>query len=208
MKTVSLTKKQHEEVKSYHGLRVFIFRITSGVRRILSSYKYEDKRAKNREYSFIPSNTNYLMTIHQILLAEDIKFDDKIIDLGCGVSPVLLYLQYIGFKKLYGLDNEEKFLNALSNISGNAFNTVLPFKANLKRLTKANKDLIKECKVVYTYMPLQGTDVFHKYIKKIWNLISPGTVFITFYGMNHDTINIKYRVKVDKGDYEAFYFKK
>ena len=66
------------------------------------------KKNKRSEYDFVPSTYYYLRDLISILNQEKIKEKDCVLDLGCGLSPVLTYLnREHKFTNLYGVIAEK-----------------------------------------------------------------------------------------------------
>ena len=137
------------------------------------------KEERQNEWDFVPSSEIYIKNLHQILAKEEVRRNEKIIDLGCGVSPVLIYLYYIGFYYLYGVDNELKYLNQLEHL----LSGVNTKKFNLKRMSYSFKHYLKQFKVVYLYMPFSNQQMWNNLLKRVFDAMSSGSILISFYAM-------------------------
>lgn len=155
-----------------------------GVNELIRSYtkntfkenKFGGKKHNKQEWDFVPSPPFYIRYGLDILKHERIK--SNITDLGCGISPFLLYISHFYWAtKLVGIDNEQKYLDALSLFD----DKIHVHKGNLNRLDTISKVLIRQSKAVYIYMPLRNPDKFTKLMLKIWGHMSPDSVLISFY---------------------------
>ena len=128
------------------------------------------------EFAFIPSTFEYLQFIQLIIEQYKIKKTDTITDLGCGVSPVLLYLYLQGFTTLHGVDTEERYLRKLKRYIGH--DTLTATHATLDTVP----EIVKDSKLIYLYMPIRDKDAYVKAIGKVCKQMKKGTIIMDMYG--------------------------
>lgn len=168
-----------------------IRRVLQGFRPIIGREQFltcakEERQGNIGEYDFVPSAEEDLKVFLSILKKEKIKCNDIIVDLGCGVSPILIYLKFIGYYNLYGVDNEENYVKSLRVILGEYTNIVTGDLLDKDFL----KDwIIPEAKVLYTYKPFIGSRKYHQFISNVWELMSPGSIIVDFHGPIYNTLS-------------------
>ena len=152
-----------------------------GVRAYAS--KQHQGQENKQEWAFVPSCWTFMDGLERILYNNKVWTD--ITDLGCGISPVLLYLSSKGFTGLKGVDNETKYLRVLKSLLP-PMNPPRLHKKNLCYFDRELKRIIYRSKAIYLYMPLTDYEKFQKLLDKIWEHMSPGALLISFYATDFD----------------------
>lgn len=137
---------------------------------------------KKNYYNFIPSGSTYMLALLNIIKREHIKKSDSILDAGCGLSPVLLFLYLHKFSNLKGIDFNRDIIDYLINV-----NYLNNYDGNNNSFEQ--KDILKydykDHKLIYSYMPIHNTDLYIKYVNQVFNTMSKGSIFVDFYGMSN-----------------------
>lgn len=170
------------------------------------------RKNNSTEWDFVPSGIHYIEQLVTILKKERIQITDPIIDLGCGVSPILSYLYEVGFTKLHGIDNISKYVYMLREVLKWSVECNIQ-SGDLCNLTDRQKELIGDCKVIYTYMPLTDTDKFNDWLLSIIPLMSSGSILISFYCVDYKRLRDSNLVKERKLNLKSYnhsltYYKK
>ena len=143
-------------------------------------YNPEVVRNINRKgsYPFVPSHMEFLHEFYQ--LVKNIEKDKKIIDVGAGVSPIIIMLYMLGYENLYALDFEPSYLNALRGYTRNDVEYI-------------NKDILshnyEEYDIIYLFMPINDEKLYNKAIQKITSEMKEGAIVMDFYGPINQTID-------------------
>ena len=163
------------------------------------------KETKRSEYDFVPSTYYYIRDLISILNQEKIKEKDCVLDLGCGLSPVLTYLyREHKFTNLYGVENQKELVRGA---------WYLPFTALLGDLTKPDDKvitLINKAKVIYLYMPIANSSKYETALRRVAKHMKKGAIIMDLYGPMRDAFRKTKTVKeytVDAASH-IFYYKK
>lgn len=165
-----------------------------------SSFKKDNKD----EHAYIPSPVHFIQTVLKVLEVEGIKQDQRILDLGCGVSSILAYLSLKGFTNLVGVDNDPLMVNGMSTIC----------RAEEGDLTDMDDELIgeiSEADVVYMYAPVAHVAGYKDVVKEVAEHMSGGSIIISIYGPTGEIFsNIEgFKECIGEMDYgRALYYKK
>lgn len=197
-----MTKKETRQLIYSFCRAITVMRYEEGQHSVkIDKEKVKNKEVTGIEYNFIPSHPIFLEAVEAIIKKERIKKDAKIIDLGCGVSPVLVYLYLLGYENLYGIENEKTLWKGLSALFGSYVDYIsykgksyLPnniLKGNLLDLSGKEKKIIENSDVIYMYQPIANND---KYIEMVDNVIKEmksGAIIMDFHGPLHGASKCK-----------------
>lgn len=161
---------------------------------------YKGRSVKDGNYIFISS---YIMHIKRFLYImwneHKNKKDIFVADLGCGISPLLIYLRSMDYKNLLGLDLEEKYMKYIKDIiheMGGVYDKTKGYgKVNMKTrfLTKSlfncGKD-VKDVDMIYMYQPIADTHKFGKALKHIISHMKEGACL--YESNNYMSLALKY----------------
>ncbi len=128
-------------------------------------------------YRFVPSSTSMLNTVLYVIKKQKICKRNKIIDAGCGISPVLLLLHLLGYKQLYGYDICPTYINYLKECLDYSYKDE---KIKLQDIVTANYSGFK---LIYTFNPLCGAwgdrnDTATKFYNQVLNTMDIGSYFM------------------------------
>ena len=154
--------------------------ITKLVRDI--QYKLQTEHIKNSEieWEFIASHEDYLYNFIEFLKNKKIKKNAYILDAGCGISPILLLLQALNYKHLYGYDNQPEYIQKLkiTQLNNNFQNP--KGRLNLKVIDLYKADYGKY-DIIYMYMPIKNPTQYKDLQKQIITKMKPGAYLMDFY---------------------------
>ena len=155
------------------------------------AYSSLGETVQGDSFNFIPSAAGMIERIYKIIDLEKIQKSDSIIDLGCGVSPLLISLFLENYTSLTGVDTEQRYLNVLNSIGGNylgvkAFTTI---RAELDKVPLT----IKKAKLIYLYQPIQNREVYIKAVKRVWRQMNKGSIILDLCGPISQCIPEKFK---------------
>lgn len=162
------------------------------------------KKDNDKEHAFIPSPVRYIEVFMRILEDNKIGKEDRILDLGCGISPILSYLVFNGFTNLCGVDNNPLLVEGMSTICRAEDGDLLNMDGEL-----INE--ISEAKVVYMYAPIADIPLYKKVVKDVLKHMSKDSIIVSLYGPTVDIfryIRHKKECKVQMQYTSYLYYKK
>jgi len=154
-------------------------------------------------YAFVPSEdylASQLFNLIESYCAKDWSTPQvnlNIIDLGCGISPILLYLEQVRptntYLKLTGIDYDRNLLKILKTLSKRIDTSY----GNLLNLSKKNKDIIAQQDIIYLYRPIRRNEEYASLIKEVWKIMKPGAALADYYCMSDIShiLGVKYSGK-------------
>jgi len=141
--------------------------------------KFFDKN----NYHFIASRENYIKQFLEILDKEQIDKDDKIVDAGCGVSPIILMLSILGYTNIHGTDIFQPYLRKLDRL--------LVTETLLTNIDINDYDY-SDCKVVYSFVPIKDEQGITRFYQTVINQLSVNSLLIDYSGTFEDVGIDKY----------------
>jgi len=146
-----------------------------------------------KSYHFVASNKRHIRQFIDILDSEGIKKDDKILDAGCGVSPIILILDVLGYTNIHGIDIFQPYLNKLDSL--------LITEVNLSKIDMFDYDY-SDCKVVYSFVPINDEEEMVSFYKKVLNEIPVNGILIDYSGEQIFKKMNKYISTVENKEFE------
>ena len=157
------------------------------------------------EWDFIGSPPEYIEDLTNIINHEKLPMRSKFLDLGCGVSPILMYLNSYGYYNLFGVDNEEKYLNLIRAYLGT---TSERFECcDLMKPSSNMISFINKADLIYMYQPIATRDLFQELLEQVWTQMSPGSLLVSYYGVLVSKLSFK-DSRLTVPDTNSWYFKK
>lgn len=137
-------------------------------------------------WGFIPSDEYKIKKFVSILNHLKTPKDKFIIDAGCGISPILLILKFLGYQQLLGIEYQEKLVLDFKSIF-TYVNRELKYnhqviKGNLLNMEKEVIYNLGIADIIYSYMPIQHEGAYFEYMCNVSELMKPGSVVIDFLG--------------------------
>jgi len=133
------------------------------------------KTDNQKEHAYIPSSVWFTKVFLKILSENNIGRDERILDLGCGISSILSYLYFDGFTNLVGVDNDPEMVQGMGTICRAEEGDLLDMGSELI-------EEISEAKVVYMYAPISEIPLFKKVIEDVSEHMSEGAILVSLYG--------------------------
>jgi len=164
-----------------------------------------------KEFVFIPSYKEYIYRVLDLFNHLNITKESKIIDLGCGISPLLLYLASEKYKNLYGIDNESNLVCLLNRFSSDISDEPTEINTrngDLLKLDQKSSEWIKEVDFIYLYMPIKDKTLYKSMIKSVFDLMKPGAVIIDYYGPIGETLKANKKSQSTDGVFAIQYYQK
>ena len=180
-----------------------IYRLCMAFNRTLTNGKsikgnIATRNTKKAEFDYIPSSSEYIKNFLTLLEAHKFSKKTNILDLGCGISPILSYLHFEGYKNLHGVDNEKNYVRGMNEMLWQQGNN-RAIEGNLLALDKPVTNKITKADVIYLYQPIVNSDTYKKMIRSVFKHMKKGAFIVDFYGPIIDALlNVRGR-KTCKG---------
>jgi SAM-dependent methyltransferase len=133
------------------------------------------KTDKPDEHAYIPSSVWFTQVFLKILSENNIGKEERVLDLGCGISSILSYLYFDGFTNLVGVDNDPLMVDGMSTMCRTEEGDLLDMDGELR-------NEISEAKVIYMYAPISEILLYKKVIEDVAEHMSEGSILVSLYG--------------------------
>ena len=157
-------------------------RVTMFVQKMYNALFSDRLILDDTSYDFISSNNAHVEKGVKVAKSFLTK-DDLIIDAGCGVSPLLLSLQQLGYKNLAGIEYSEQLISLFRRFTTS---DVEMYQGDLANPSKQMLELYGKAKLIYSYVPIRDGELYKKYMDTVYNAIPDGA-YIVEVGRDIDT---------------------
>lgn len=196
-------KKKTEEKVTLTELELDVIATAVSMSRMCSNILHGSEMQKfhNNSYGFISSAIGM---IDYALIAIKTNFGDdksiKIVDLGCGVSPLLIALRTLGYKNLVGVDFNATNLSYLTS----SLPCTPSMRLLCKGIEKVTKQELSSTSFVYSYMPIANKEQYKKVMKSVWKKLPVGCIHLETLGPLEQALSGDKNVERLSGNYPLF----
>lgn len=135
----------------------------------VNKYEFtEVKKSIKADMRFNSYEATNLYLIDELIKEEVITKDDKIVDVGCGTGIFMLYLSYLGFDKVLGIEYDNELYDiCVNNINLYKVKSDKDINVKVYNENALEFDYDRDCSCFYLFNTFYDKDTYVKWIEKI-----------------------------------------